>query len=97
MMQTCWKITVHVVNTDNVKGLHKKVDLSMCTVTDKIVTKHDSKNTQVSMSSWLNIRVALDFAGMLIVACKQHTYVDTWDAKKLWLNSGDIEMKTHKI
>ena len=39
-----------------------------------------------------NIRVAIDFAVMLLVACKQHNVV-----KKLRLSSGDMEMKTHKV
>ena len=36
----------------------------------KIVTKHDTKNTQVGMFLWRNIRVVINFAGMVLVACK---------------------------
>ena len=34
--------------------------------------KTDSRNTQVSMFLQRNRRVAINFAGMLLVACKQH-------------------------
>ena len=38
------------------------------------------------------------YAGMLLVPCKQHILLATFlDTEKLWLKSGDIEMKTHKI
>ena len=40
--------------------------------------KHSGKNVL-----WRNIRVAINFVGILLVALKQPSYVDTWDAKKL--------------
>ena len=62
-----------------------------------IVTEHDSRNTQVSMFLWRKTEVAIKFTDLLLVACKQYLYVATWDGKNLWLSSGDIKMKTHKM
>ena len=65
----------------------------------KIITKHDTRHTQVSIFFWRNVRVAINFAGMLLVSHEVAyvQYVATWDDKKLWVISGDIEMKTHKM
>ena len=49
----------------NVYGLREKADLSMCTVWAKKNVKKKKKGKHV-------IRVAINFAGMLLVACKQH-------------------------
>ena len=56
----------------NIYGLHKKADLSMCTTyAQKFFTKHDSRNTQVSMFL-KKYKMAINLAGMLLVACKRH-------------------------
>ena len=37
----------------------------------KNAIKHDSRNTQIGMLLLRNVRVAINFAFMLLVACKQ--------------------------
>ena len=58
----------------------------MCTVLAKIWLQYRTVQTL----GWRNVRVAINFASML-------NNVATWDAKKLGLGNGDIEMKTHKM
>ena len=49
-------------------------------------------DTLIIMFLWRNKRVAINFAGMLLVACKQRVLL--FKMLKSWLSSGDIEMKT---
>ena len=62
----------------------------------KIVTKHDSRNTQVSMFLLRNIRVAINFAGMLLLRCMLRTWDlhdclrITWESKPVNVHSMHI-------
>ena len=62
--------------------------------------KHSEKHVFVKKYTKI-LRMAINFAGMLLVACKQH-YVATWDAKKLLftehtqdVNIGDFSKQLH--
>ena len=76
LVQTCGNINVLVVTQINVETYMNAYDQSMNaiyvhSISYKIVTKHDTRHARVSIFFWRNVRVAINFTAMLLVAHKQ--------------------------
>ena len=100
MVRACLNINVHVVGTDICWvqddcfwiGWESR-PINVHSISKKNFTKHDSRNTQESMFLSRNINAVINFAGMQLMACKQHMFLLEM-LKSPWLRSRDLKIKT---